>query len=78
MYKLMLITQITEITGQLSGTLTYVLSQVEKSVAFSNAVSKAKELGYTEPDPRWNANSILYLFIIIETIFLAWMWLGRF
>ncbi|KAH3767552.1 homoserine dehydrogenase [Pelomyxa schiedti] len=44
--------EILAIEGQLSGTLAYVLSEVEKGVPFSKAVRTAKESGYTEPHPR--------------------------
>lgn len=44
--------RIETITGCFSGTLGYIMSALEKGVAFSAAVQKAKELGYTEPDPR--------------------------
>lgn len=37
--------------GCLSGTLAYVLSQLEAGARLSAAVRKAWELGYTEPDP---------------------------
>ena len=44
--------RIETIVGCFSGTLGYILSELEKGVAFSAAVQRAKELGYTEPDPR--------------------------
>ena len=37
--------------GCLSGTLGFVMGQLERGVAFSRAVAEAAELGYTEPDP---------------------------
>ncbi|XP_009799306.1 uncharacterized protein [Nicotiana sylvestris] len=40
------------IIGSLSGTLGYVMSEVEDGKPFSQVVSAAKSLGYTEPDPR--------------------------
>ncbi|KAL6518696.1 hypothetical protein OROHE_017746 [Orobanche hederae] len=40
------------IMGSLSGTLGYVMSQVEGGRPFSQVVIAAKSLGYTEPDPR--------------------------
>ncbi|KAK6138232.1 hypothetical protein DH2020_028016 [Rehmannia glutinosa] len=40
------------IMGSLSGTLGYVMSQVEGGRPFSQVVNAAKSLGYTEPDPR--------------------------
>ncbi|KAJ6790645.1 uncharacterized protein M6B38_174385 [Iris pallida] len=43
---------ITHITGSLSGTLGYVMSEVEDGKLFSEVVLAAKSLGYTEPDPR--------------------------
>jgi bifunctional aspartokinase / homoserine dehydrogenase 1 len=44
--------RIETIVGCFSGTLGYIMSELEKGVAFSAAVRKAQELGYTEPDPR--------------------------
>ncbi|CAI9781350.1 unnamed protein product [Fraxinus pennsylvanica] len=40
------------IVGSLSGTLGYVMSEVEGGKPFSQVVKAAKSLGYTEPDPR--------------------------
>ena len=44
--------EIMEISGVLSGTMTYLFNELEKGVAFSQAVRTARELGYAEPDPR--------------------------
>ncbi|KAG5568294.1 hypothetical protein H5410_064694 [Solanum commersonii] len=38
--------------GSLSGTLGYVMSEVEDGTPFSQVVNAAKSHGYTEPDPR--------------------------
>ncbi|CAH9115436.1 unnamed protein product [Cuscuta epithymum] len=40
------------VIGSLSGTLGYVMSEVEDGKLFSKVVNVAKSLGYTEPDPR--------------------------
>jgi aspartokinase/homoserine dehydrogenase 1 len=40
------------ILGCFSGTLGYLMTALEDGVAFSEAVRKAWDLGYTEPDPR--------------------------
>ncbi|XP_039145834.1 bifunctional aspartokinase/homoserine dehydrogenase 1 [Dioscorea cayenensis subsp. rotundata] len=40
------------IIGSLSGTLGYVMSELEDGKLFSQVVNAAKGLGYTEPDPR--------------------------
>ncbi|XP_027178631.1 uncharacterized protein LOC113777667 [Coffea eugenioides] len=40
------------IIGSLSGTLGYVMSELENGKPFSKVVNAAKSLGYTEPDPR--------------------------
>jgi homoserine dehydrogenase len=40
------------IEGSLSGTLGYLCSCLEDGEAFSTVVQRAKDLGYTEPDPR--------------------------
>jgi bifunctional aspartokinase / homoserine dehydrogenase 1 len=40
------------VLGCLSGTLGFLMTQVEEGVRFSEAVIRAHTLGYTEPDPR--------------------------
>lgn len=40
------------ISGILSGSLSYILGLVEEGMPMSQAVSQAKEQGFTEPDPR--------------------------
>ncbi|KAG6590252.1 hypothetical protein SDJN03_15675, partial [Cucurbita argyrosperma subsp. sororia] len=40
------------IVGSLSGTLGYIMSEVEEGKPLSQVVKVAKSLGYTEPDPR--------------------------
>lgn len=40
------------ITGVLSGSLSYILGLVEGGMLMSQAVAQAKEQGFTEPDPR--------------------------
>ncbi|CAI9105998.1 OLC1v1005046C1 [Oldenlandia corymbosa var. corymbosa] len=40
------------IVGSLSGTLGYVMSELQTGKPFSKVVTVAKSLGYTEPDPR--------------------------
>ncbi|MDY7075442.1 MAG: homoserine dehydrogenase [Chloroflexota bacterium] len=44
--------QVTAIEGCLSGTLGYLCAELERGVPYSVAVSQARALGYTEPDPR--------------------------
>ncbi|KAD4178499.1 hypothetical protein E3N88_27090 [Mikania micrantha] len=44
--------EVASIIGSLSGTLGYVMSEVENGKPFSEVVKAAKDLGYTEPDPR--------------------------
>ncbi|OWM69078.1 uncharacterized protein LOC116210549 [Punica granatum] len=43
---------IRRIVGSLSGTLGYVMSELEDGKLLSEVVKAAKSLGYTEPDPR--------------------------
>ena len=43
---------ITKIEGVLSGTLSYIFGAFTEGVKFSDIVKKAKEKGFTEPDPR--------------------------
>jgi len=50
---------IVKVEGVLSGTLAYVLGQVAGGKQkLSDAVKQAKELGYTEPDPRDDLNGM--------------------
>ncbi len=44
--------KITKISGVVSGTMTYIFNQLQKGNSFSEIVKEAKELGYSEPDPR--------------------------
>ena len=44
--------EIVEIEGILSGTLSYLFNSFDGTRSFSSLVTKARELGYTEPDPR--------------------------
>lgn len=43
---------ITQIEGQLSGTLGFICGRLDKDIPFSQAISEAKAKGFTEPDPR--------------------------
>jgi len=44
--------EVLEISGVVSGTMTYLFDQLEKGESFSNSVLRARSLGYAEPDPR--------------------------
>lgn len=44
--------RILKIEAVLSGTLNYIFNAISASVPFSQTVRQAKELGYSEPDPR--------------------------
>jgi bifunctional aspartokinase / homoserine dehydrogenase 1 len=44
--------RVLRIDGCTSGTLGYLLSEIERGTRFSAALRRAMELGYTEPDPR--------------------------
>lgn len=44
--------EILQIQGVLSGSLSYIFNQFDGSRPFSEIVAEAKQLGYTEPDPR--------------------------
>lgn len=50
--------EILRIQGVLSGTLSYILNTFEGDTTFSEIVTKARELGYTEPDPRDDLNGM--------------------
>lgn len=44
--------EITEISGVVSGTMTYIFNQLQTGKKFSDIIKTAKEVGYSEPDPR--------------------------
>jgi len=44
--------RLVSIEGILSGTLSYLFNTYQPGMSFSEVVSQAKDLGYTEPDPR--------------------------
>tara|TARA_R100001143_G_scaffold53522_1_gene49028 strand:- start:34452 stop:35528 length:1077 start_codon:yes stop_codon:yes gene_type:complete len=44
--------EILELSGVLSGTMTYLFSELDKGATFSETIIKARRLGYAEPDPR--------------------------
>jgi len=44
--------QVRRIEGVFSGTLSYLFNSFDGSVPFSDIVRRAREKGYTEPDPR--------------------------
>lgn len=49
---------ISSLEGSLSGTTGYVCSQLQLNVPFSTALAEARELGYTEPDPREDLSGV--------------------
>ena len=49
---------VTAIQGCLSGTLGFLCTRLEQGVAYSTAVMEAKQLGYTEPDPRQDLSGL--------------------
>ncbi len=44
--------EVTRIRGAFSGTLGYLMSELQAGRSFSDAVRQARQMGYTEPDPR--------------------------
>ena len=50
--------QIIKIEGVLSGSLSFIFNSFIEGTKFSDVVKKAKDLGYTEPDPRTDLNGI--------------------
>lgn len=44
--------EIVKIEAVLSGTISYIFNNLGSELSFSELVKKAKQLGYTEPDPR--------------------------
>ncbi len=50
--------KILKIEAVLSGTLNFIFNELSASVPFSETVRKAKEMGYSEPDPRIDLSGI--------------------
>ncbi|MDV7392353.1 hypothetical protein RZS08_13395, partial [Arthrospira platensis SPKY1] len=50
--------QIHRIEGVFSGTLSYLFNSYDGSTPFSQLVAQARELGFTEPDPRDDLNGM--------------------
>ncbi len=50
--------RILKIEAILSGTLSYLFNRFSSDISFSKIVREAKELGYTEPDPREDLNGL--------------------
>lgn len=50
--------RVIKIEGVLSGSLSYIFNHFNKDLTFSKAIAKARDLGYTEPDPRIDLNGI--------------------
>ena len=50
--------RVKQIQGVLSGTLSYIFNRFDGSEPFSKIVSAAREMGYTEPDPREDLNGM--------------------
>ena len=50
--------RILKIEGVLSGSLSFIFNSFAEGVKFSSVVKQAKELGFTEPDPRTDLNGI--------------------
>lgn len=50
--------QLHRFEGILSGSLSYIFGELHNGLSLSEATLKAKELGYTEPDPREDLNGL--------------------
>lgn len=50
--------KILKIEAVLSGTLNFIFNELSENVPFSEAVRRAKEQGYSEPDPRIDLSGI--------------------
>ena len=50
--------QVLTIEGVLSGTLSYIFNSYDGSIPYSQVVKQARELGFTEPDPRDDLNGM--------------------
>jgi len=62
--------EIIEISGVVSGTMTYLFSELENGATFSETVNKARTLGYAEPDPRddLSGEDVVRKFMILARI----------
>ena len=43
--------ELTKVLGIINGTSNYILTSMEEGSTYEDALSKAQELGYAEPDP---------------------------
>lgn len=50
--------KIIKIEAILSGTLSYLFNRLDENTSFSQLVTEARKLGYTEPDPRDDLNGV--------------------
>jgi len=50
--------KLSSFNGIMSGSLSYIFGKLDEGVSFSQAVKEAKELRYTEPDPRDDLNGM--------------------
>lgn len=50
--------RLTGFSGIMSGSLSYIFGRLDEDVPFSRAVMEARDLGYTEPDPRDDLNGM--------------------
>ncbi len=50
--------RIIKIEGVLSGSLSYIFNHFNEELSFSQAISNARKLGFTEPDPRVDLNGV--------------------
>lgn len=50
--------KLTKFEGILSGSLSYIFGELHKGLTLSQATLKAKDLGFTEPDPREDLNGL--------------------
>lgn len=50
--------KLTGFTGIMSGSLSYIFGRLDEDIPFSKAVQEAKQLRYTEPDPRDDLNGM--------------------
>ena len=50
--------RILKIEAVLSGTLNFIFNEISAQVPFSETVKRAKEQGYSEPDPRIDLSGV--------------------
>ena len=52
--------ELMKFSGILSGSLSYIFGKLDEGMSFSEATTLAREMGYTEPDPRDDLSGMVW------------------